>query len=169
MIQDLDVYGRHIELHEPGNGITNIVIQDTHFKIPNDIIKAWVEQCWEVSEFRNEHAMYQNRRLNWNTGISHAYVMQFKESIPPSAKISFDGREVTITAWHDGQTHMKRRWVTDIIPKEAHTWHHALSMKCFNCGGSEHMRWVCSPGKCYFSVAVKPTLHGNARVMLSRR
>ena len=44
MIQGVDLYGRHIELHEPGNGITKVVIQDAPIEMPNDIIKYWVEQ-----------------------------------------------------------------------------------------------------------------------------
>ena len=155
MIQGLDLYGRHIELHEPGNGITKVVIQDAPIEMPNDIIKSWVEQYGVVSEFRNEHAMYQNRRLNWRTGVRHAYVIQLKESIPPSAKLSFDGGEVTITAWHYGQTHMKCRWCKEIVPKDAHTCPRAPSKKCFNCGSTEHMRWECTQGKCCYKCGSK--------------
>ena len=60
MIQGVDLYGRHVELNEPRNGIIKVVIQDAPIEMPNDIIKAWVEQYGIVSEFRNEHATYQN-------------------------------------------------------------------------------------------------------------
>ena len=44
MIHGLYLYGRHVGLNEPGNGIIKVVIQDTPTEQPNDVVKAWVEQ-----------------------------------------------------------------------------------------------------------------------------
>ena len=150
MIQGLDLHGRHVELNEPGNGIIKVVIQDAPIEMPNYIIKAWVEQYGIVSEFRNEHATYKNKRLQWKTGVRYAYVSQLKESIPPWAKLPYDGGEVSITAWHYGQTHMKCRWCKEIVPKDDHNCDRAPSRKCFNCGSKEHFQAECDQGKrCY--------------------
>ena len=120
MIQGLNIYGRHVELNEPGNGVIKVVIQDAPIEMPNNTLKAWIEQYGVVTEFRNEHAIYQNKRLNWRTGVRFAYMLQLKESVPPSAKLPFEGGEITISACHYGQTHRRCRWCKYIVPKDQH-------------------------------------------------
>ena len=150
LIQGLDLYGKHVDLNEPGNGIIKVTIQDAPIEMSNDIIKSWVEQYGIVSEFRNEHATYQNKRLNWKTGVRYAYVINLRESIPPSAKLPFDGGEITITVWHYGQTHMKCRWCKDIVPKGEHSCARAPVRKCFNCGSEDHIKAACNQGRCCY-------------------
>ena len=42
MIRGLDIYGRHIELTEPGQGVIKVVIKDAPLHMPNDILKGWL-------------------------------------------------------------------------------------------------------------------------------
>ena len=49
MIHGLYLYGRHVGLNEPGNGIIKVVIQDTPTEKPNDVVKAWVK-AWHYGQ-----------------------------------------------------------------------------------------------------------------------
>lgn len=149
LIQGLDIYGKHIELNEPGNGVVKVVIQDAPLTMPNDVLKTWVGQFGTVTEFRNEHVVIQGKRTNWRTGTRYAYISMLKQPVPPSAKIPYDGAEVTISAWHYGQTHIKCRWCHTIVPK-GHFCERGPKRKCYNCGSEAHVRAECTVGKrCY--------------------
>ena len=149
MIQGVDIYGRHVELNEPGNGVVKVVIQDAPLDMPNDVIKAWVSQYGTLSEFRNEHVMIRGKRTVWRTGNRIAYFTTLNHEIPPAAKIRHNDSEIDVTIWHYGQTHMKCRWCKDIVPK-GHDCDKAPKRRCFNCGSEGHMKAECTVGKCCF-------------------
>ena len=149
MIRGLDIYGRHIELDEPGQGVLKIVIQDAPLDMPNDIIKDWVAKFGTVTEFRNEHVMVHGRKTNWRTGNRHAFVRRLQHPVPPTAKIKYGDNEVPVTVWHYGQTEMKCRHCHKIVPKQ-HTCDKLPARKCFNCGSEAHTKVNCTVGKACF-------------------
>ena len=149
MIRGLDIYGRHIELDEPGQGVVKVVIQDAPLDMPNDVIKDWATQFGTVTEFRNEHVMVRGRKTNWKTGNRHAFVRRLKQPFPPSAKIRHGEDEVPVTIWHYGQTQMKCRHCHKIVPKQ-HTCDKIPARKCFNCGSEAHTKVNCTVGKACF-------------------
>ena len=54
LIQGLDIEGQHIDLCEPGQGVTKVFIEDAPLVIPNDFLKSWIAQYGTVMDFRNE-------------------------------------------------------------------------------------------------------------------
>ena len=149
MIRGLDVYGRHIDLNVPGQGMTKIHIQDAPLGIPNDVLKDWVAQFGTVTEFRNEHVTVRRRRTSWRTGTRVAYVKMLKQPVPPSAKIQYKGEDIVFSAWHYGQSHIKCRFCHDIVPK-GHTCDKGPSRRCYNCGSDSHIKMKCTQGKACF-------------------
>lgn len=149
MIQGLNIYGRHIELHEPGQGLIKVHIEDAPLDMPNDQIKDWILQYGTVVDFRNEHVFINGKRTSWRTGTRHAFIMNVKEALPPIAKFSHNNAEVTLSVWHYNQTHMKCWWCHDIVPK-GHECDKKPRRRCHNCGGDDHIKADCTLGKiCY--------------------
>lgn len=149
LIQGLSIYGRHIELHEPGQGLIKITIEDAPLDMSNETLKDWVSGYGTVVELRNEHVLIDGRRTSWRTGTRYAYVMNLREAVPPVMSFNHDGNKVTITAWHYGQTHMKCRWCHEVVEK-GHECDRKPKRRCHYCGSSEHIKTDCTVGKlCY--------------------
>ena len=150
IIQGLTLYGRHVELHEPGNGVIKVHIEDAPIDMPNVILKNWISQYATVIEFRNEHVVVNGRRTSWRTGTRHAYVTNVKETIPPVAKFTNNkGVDVMVSIWHYGQSHMKCRWCHEVVPKD-HECDKRPKRRCHNCGADDHIKSECRVGKlCY--------------------
>ena len=149
MIQGLDIYGRHIELHEPGQGIVKVSIEDAPLDMTNDVLKQWVSQYGNVVDFRNEHLLVNGRRTSWRTGTRHAYMINITGSVPPVAKFKYNDTEVSVNVWHYGQTHMKCRWCNEVVLKD-HICSRKPIRRCFNCGSDDHVRTNCTVGKACF-------------------
>lgn len=149
MIQGLNIYGRHIELHEPGQGIVKVSMEDAPLDMANEVLKSWLSQFGNVVDFRNEHLTVNGRRTSWRTGTRHAYMINITESVPPVAKFKHNDNEIAVNVWHYGQTHMRCWWCHDVVEK-GHECDKKPVRKCFNCGSSDHMKSNCSIGKaCY--------------------
>ena len=148
MIRGVDLYGRHIELSEPGNFV-KVVISDAPLDMRNDIIKDFMMQYGTVTEFRNEHMIVQGRKTSWRTGNRYAFIKMLKQPVPPSAKIKCGDQEVQISMWHFGQTHIKCRFCHENVPK-GHKCDKAPARRCYDCGSDSHTRINCTEGRsCY--------------------
>lgn len=149
LVTGLDVYGKHIELSEPGNSRVKVVIKGAPLETPNDKLRSWLEQFGTVLEFRNEHHVIGGNPTRWRTGVRFAYMINLAEAIPPMAKIPIDETEISVTIWHYGQTHRRCRWCKTMVPKD-HECDRMPERKCFNCGSGDHMRNECPVGRCCY-------------------
>ena len=162
MIQGLDIYGRHIDLHEPGQGIVKVSIEDAPLDISNEKLKAWVSQYGTVVDFRNEFVTINGRRTSWRTGTRHAFMVNISESLPPVVKFTHNDTEVSVNIWHYGQTHMRCRWCHDVVPK-SHMCEKKPVRRCFNCGGNDHMRAECKVGRVCYKCGSEDHISRNCR------
>ena len=164
MIRGIDIVGRHIELNEPGQGLIKITISDAPLDMDNSVIKDWVAQYGTVTEFRNEHVTVRGRRTNWRTGNRYVYVRALTQPVPPSAKIKYGDRQIPVTVWHYGQTHMKCRYCHEIVPKD-HTCEKAPSRRCYDCGSESHTKKYCTVGKACFRCGDKSHISRDCTVV----
>ena len=149
LIQGLDINGHHVDLHEPGQGVTKVHIEDAPFSVPNDFLKSWISQYGTVIDCRNEHTVIDGRRTRWRSGTRMAFVTSLNVAIPPVVKLNFNGKDFNVSVWHYGQTHTKCRWCHNIVEK-AHECDKRPIRRCHNCGKRDHIKADCPVGRvCY--------------------
>ena len=168
MIRGLDIYGRHIELNEIGQGVMKVVIQDAPLDMPNDILKDWIGQFGCVTEFRNEHLTVRGRKTFWRTGNRIAFVKALKQPIPPAAKITCGNREVAVSVWHYGQTHMRCWFCHENVPK-GHECDKAPRKRCYDCGSDSHTKANCTQGKSCFKCGSKTHIARDCRPQIESK
>ena len=168
MIRGLDIYGRHIDLNEIGQGIIKVVIQDAPMNMPNDVLKDWIAQFGCVTEFRNEHLTVRGRKTFWRTGNRIAFVKSLKQPIPPMAKIKHENREIAVSVWHYGQSHMRCWFCHETVPK-GHECDKAPRKRCYDCGSDSHTKANCTQGKSCFKCGSKTHIARDCRPQIESR
>ena len=145
----LGLYGRHIRLFEPGQGIKKIEIKNVPGHMPSSMIKPILETFGQIVSFRHEkHRLASGRQIEWTTGNRLAW-MRDVENMPPIIKIKWQGKDILLNVWHFGQVDKYCRHCKDIVPKD-HQCPNIPQRKCFGCGSLNHKRDECPVGKvCY--------------------
>ena len=149
LIRGLDIGSGHIELHEPGQGIIKLTIENVPLDVPNELIKNWATQYGTVVDFRNEHLYIDGKRLSWRSGTRYAYITNMAGPVPPTVKVKYEGAEFTMAVWHYGQTHRYCRWCKNTVEK-SHDCDNRPKRRCHNCGSEAHVKADCPSDKLCF-------------------
>ena len=149
LIQGLDIYGRHIVLNEPSQGLIKVLIQDAPLGMPNGILQNWISQFGTIVDFKDEYLFVRGRKTRWRTGTRVVHMRALRQPIPPAAKIKSGDRDVSISVWHYGQSHIRCRFCNENVPK-GHRCDKGPRKKCYDCGSEDHVKAKCTVGKCCF-------------------
>ena len=149
----LDLYGKHIDLDEPGRGIHKVEIQNAPGHMPDFLIKAELDQYGTISQFRNETYKFKSgRKINWTNGKRVAWMKGIKD-LPPIITVVWRSKPYELKIWYYGQTDRFCRFCREIVAKD-HVCDQAPVKRCHHCSSDRHLRDECpvmngqSPPKC---------------------
>ena len=150
----LNLYGGHVKLFEPGQGVKKVEIKNVPGHMPSYLIREVLENFGNIIQFRQEkYKLRSGRQLDWTTGHRIAWMREV-ESLPPIIKVRFNDKEIMLNVWHYGQTDKYCRHCKDIVAKD-HTCPNAPVKKCFDCGSLNHFKSECPVGKTCFTCGGK--------------
>ena len=141
----LDLYGGHINLFEPGQGVKKIEIKNVPGDMPSHLIKSVLEQYGRICQWRHEKYKFRSgRQIEWTTGHRIAWMREV-DNLPPIITVNWKGKDISLNVWHYGQTEKYCRHCKDIVPKD-HKCSNVPQKRCFGCGSLDHMRGECPVG-----------------------
>ena len=150
-IQGLSVFGKNVELSNPGQGVIKVEISNVSLLVPDDVIKNWLASqvggLDNIVQFRKDHYVIRGQKRKWVSDIRFAWVKNLTVPLPPAAKFRYGSRDTSINIWHYGQTHMKCRFCYQVVPKGHDCPRKPQKQGCHKCGDLGHMIRDCPDTK----------------------
>ena len=146
-IRGLNIFGKNVELSNPGQGVVKVEISNASLLLPDDVIKSWIAGkvggLSNIVQFRNEHYFVRGQKRKWVSGTRYAWVKNLTVSLPPVDKIRYGNKDIHVNIWHFNQTHMKCRFCYQIVPKGHDCPRKQERQACHKCGSIGHMQRDC--------------------------
>ena len=114
----LDIFGKHVDLMEPGKGIHKVEIQNAPGHMPDFVVKTELEKYGPITQFKHDtHRFTSGRRTTWTNGKRIAW-MKGVNSLPPVIKVIWKQKSYDLKIWYYGQIDKFCRFCREIVPKD---------------------------------------------------
>ena len=154
MQRGLDIFGKHVDLDEPGRGIHKVEIQNAPGHMPDFVIKSQLDKYGSISQFRHEvHRFKSGRKTNWTNGIRVAWMKGVKD-LPPVIQVEWQRKSYDLKIWYYGQTERFCRFCRTIVPKD-HVCDMAPKKRCHHCSSDKHLQQDCPLAQTCFKCGEK--------------